>query len=81
MSVSEVVGLCVGVLTVVALLLAALGWFVKAKIREFTYQIQPESNGGRSLPDLHNKVDGIRTDVDLLKSAVLQLEDDVEGLM
>lgn len=81
MSPSEITGLVVGVLSCMALLLGALGWFIKAKIREFTHQIQPDANGGKSLTDLHKKVDSIRTDVELLKSAVLQLEDDVEGLM
>lgn len=77
----EVVGLTVGVLTIVGILLAALGWFVKQKIREFTYQIQPTANGGKSLADLHKKVDALVDDVQMLKRAVLQLESDVEELM
>lgn len=52
-----------------------------AEIREATYQIQPTANGGRSLADLHKKVDAMRDDVDLLKKAVIQLEEDVEELM
>lgn len=52
-----------------------------SEIREATYQIQPTANGGRSLADLHKKVDGLRDDVDLLKKAVIQLEEDVEELM
>ena len=66
-----------------------------ALIKEVTYQIQPKSNGGLSLSDLHGKVDTIAgqvevlverqeqvvTEVSLLKSAVLQLEDDVEGIL
>lgn len=77
----EIVGLTVGVLTIVGILLAALGWFVKQKIREFTYQIQPTANGGKSLADLHKKVDSLVDDVQMLKRAVLQLESDVEELM
>lgn len=77
----EIVGLTVGVLTIVGILLAALGWFVKQKIREFTYQIQPTANGGKSLADLHKKVDALVDDVQMLKRAVLQLESDVEELM
>lgn len=77
----QIVGLTVGVLTIIGILLAALGWFIKQKIREFTYQIQPTANGGKSLADLHKKVDAMRDDVDLLKKAVLQLESDVEELM
>jgi sensor domain CHASE-containing protein len=46
-------------------------------IKDATYQIQPNSNGGKSLSDLHKKVDGICTDIVLLKNAVVQLETDV----
>jgi hypothetical protein len=80
MSPGEVVGLTVGVLTIVGVLLAALGWFIKQKIREYTYQIQPESNGGKSLADVHKKLDALVTDVDLLKRAVIQIEDDIEDM-
>lgn len=76
----EIVGLTVGVLTIVGILLAALGWFVKQKIREFTYQIQPTANGGKSLADLHKKVDALVDDVLLLKKAVIQIEDDIEDM-
>ena len=76
----EVTGLVVGVLTIVGILLAALGWFIKQKIREFTYQIQPNSNGGLSLRDLHKKVDTLTDDVALLKKAVVQIEDDIEDM-
>lgn len=54
---------------------------IVAEIKEATYQIQPNSNGGKSLADLHKKIDALVTDVELLKSAVLRLEDEVEGLM
>ena len=76
----EIVGLVVGVLTIIGILLAALGWFVKQKIREFTYQIQPTANGGKSLADLHKKVDNICDDISMLKRAVIQIEDDIEEL-
>ena len=76
----EIVGLTVGVLTIVGILLAALGWFVKQKIREFTYQIQPTANGGKSLADLHKKVDALVDDVTILKKAVIQIEDDIEDM-
>lgn len=52
-----------------------------SEIREATYQIQPSANGGKSLSDLHKKVDGMCDDIGLLKKAVLQLESDVEELM
>jgi len=76
----EIVGLVVGVLTIIGILLAALGWFVKQKIREFTYQIQPTANGGKSLADLHKKVDRVCDDITMLKRAVIQIEDDIEEL-
>lgn len=81
MGAGEIVALVVGVLTIIGILLAALGWFIKQKIREFTYQIQPTANGGKSLADLHKKVDALTDDVSMLKKAVLQLESDVEELM
>jgi outer membrane murein-binding lipoprotein Lpp len=77
---NDVVSLVLGSLSILALLLGALGWWIKAKIRDATLQIQPNANGGKSLADLHKKVDGITTDVQMLKSAVLQIEDDIEEL-
>lgn len=81
MTPEAIVGLVLGVLTIIGILLGALGWFIKQKIREFTYQIQPTANGGNSLRDLHKKVDVLTDDVQMLKKAVLQLESDVEELM
>jgi hypothetical protein len=49
-------------------------------IKEATYQIQPNTNGGKSLSDLHKKVDSICTDIALLKAAVVQLEEDVSHI-
>lgn len=80
MSPNEVAGLVLSVLTIMGILLGALGWWINTKIKAATYQIQPNSNGGKSLADLHKKVDRLSTDVDLIKSAVLQLEDDVAHL-
>lgn len=47
------------------------------EIKESTYQIQPKTNGGHSLTDLHTKVDCVIKDLGVLKSAVLRLESDV----
>ena len=80
MNPNEIAGLILTVLTIIGVLLGALGWWINTKIKAATYQIQPNSNGGKSLADLHRKVDGMRTDIDLLKSAVLQIEDDIEEL-
>jgi len=50
------------------------------EIQAATYQIQPTSNGGASLKDLHNKIDGLIRDVGVLKTAVLRLETEVRTL-
>ena len=81
MNPNEIAGLILTVLTIIGVLLGALGWWINTKIKAATYQIQPNSNGGKSLGDLHKKVDGLVTDVALLKSAVLQIEDDIEDLI
>ena len=80
MSPNEVAGLVLSTLTIMGILLGALGWWINTKIKAATYQIQPTTNGGKSLADLHKKIDRLSTDVDLIKSAVLQLEEDVEQL-
>ena len=80
MSPNEIAGLVLSVLTTTTILLGGLGWWINTKIKSATYQIQPNSNGGKSLADLHRKVDGMRVDIDLLKSAVLQIEEDIEEL-
>ena len=76
----EIVAMIVGIITIIGALMAALGWWIGQKIKDATYQIQPNTNGGRSLSDLHKKVDFVYMDVSMIKDAVLQLEDDVEKL-
>jgi hypothetical protein len=80
MSPVETAGLVLTSLTIVGILLGSLGWWINQKIKEATYQIQPGTNGGKSLSDLHRKIDRISVDVELVKSAVVQLEDDMEQL-
>lgn len=80
MSPVETAGLVLTCLTIVGVLLGSLGWWINQKIKEATYQIQPNSNGGRSLADLHHKFDAMANDVKLLKKAVVQLEDDMEEM-
>ncbi len=70
----------VGVLTIISILLGGLGWWINTKIKAATWQIQPGTNGGKSLSDLHKKVDNICTDIALLKQAVVQLEEDVSHI-
>ena len=57
MSPVETAGLVLTSLTIVGILLGSLGWWINQKIKEATYQIQPSTNGGKSLSDLHSKVD------------------------
>ena len=80
MSPNEISGLVLSVLTITGILLTALGWWINQKIKAATYQIQPSTNGGKSLSDLHRKVDTLVVDVAMLKTAVLQIEEDIEEL-
>lgn len=79
--------LVLAVVAVAAVVLGVLRWANRAfekriveEIRQATYQIQPNSNGGMSLRDLHKKVDTLTDDVSLLKKAVVQIEDDIEDM-
>jgi len=80
MSPNEIAGLILTTLTIMGILLGALGWWINTKIKAATYQIQPKTNGGFSLSDLHKKIDLLTADVTILKNAVLELEDDVDKL-
>jgi len=80
MSPVETAGLVLTCLTIVGVLLASLGWWINQKIKEATYQIQPNSNGGKSLTDLHHKVDSVISEVQMLKRSVVNLEDEMEDL-
>jgi hypothetical protein len=76
----ETAGLVLTSLTIVGILLGSLGWWINTKIKEATYQIQPNTNGGKSLSDLHHKVDSLADDVKMLKRSVVHLEDEMEDL-
>lgn len=76
----ETAGLVLTSLTIVGILLGSLGWWINTKIKEATYQIQPGTNGGKSLSDLHKKVDSLTDDVKMLKRSVVNLEDEMEDL-
>jgi hypothetical protein len=80
MSPVETAGLVLTSLTIVGILLGSLGWWINQKIKEATYQIQPGNNGGKSLSDLHKKVDSLADDVKMLKKSVVYLEDEMEDL-
>lgn len=53
---------------------------IVAELREATRQIQPLTNGGLSLTDLHGKVDRLCVELEQLRSALLALEDDVAAI-
>ena len=81
------IDLIIGSAAVVGIAIAVVKWGdrrlekrIVQEIKEATYQIQPTANGGRSLADLHKKVDRLVVDVDLVKSSLVALEDDVEQL-
>lgn len=80
MSPNDIVGLILGVLGILSILLTALGWWIRQKIAEATRQIQPNTNGGLSLTDLHKKVDDLVHELSALRLAVLTLENDVERI-
>jgi len=80
MSPVETAGLVLTSLTIVGILLGSLGWWINQKIKEATYQIQPSTNGGKSLSDLHSKIDSLADDVRMLKRSVVNLEDEMEDL-
>lgn len=80
MTVTDVVGITLGILSIMGILLGALGWWINTKIKVATYHIQPNANGGKSLADLHKKVDAMCLDMQLVKSAVTQLEDEMDQL-
>jgi len=81
------IGLFLSIAAAVTVVYGLLRWFdrklesrIVKEIRDATYQIQPSTNGGSSLSDLHKKVDGLCYDVGLLRTAVVQLENDVSHL-
>lgn len=47
---------------------------IKAYIDHATYPIQPNSNGGKSLPDVINKLDRIETKIDEVDDRLCQVE-------
>jgi hypothetical protein len=81
------IGLFLSITATITVVYSLFRWFdrkletrIVREIREATYQIQPNTNGGASLSDLHAKVDSICRDMSLLKASVVQLENDVSHL-
>jgi hypothetical protein len=71
----------------IGIVLSAMRWAdrklekrIVTEIQQSTRQIQPTTNGGASLRDLHNKMDTLIVDVKLLKTSVVGLEDNVQRL-
>ena len=84
---STYVDLIIGIAAVIGIVIGFVRWAnhslekrIVSEIRQATYQIQPTANGGKSLADLHMKVDRLATDMELVKSNLVALEDDVEQL-
>jgi hypothetical protein len=48
---------------------------LKAFIKEQTYPIQPNANGGRSLPDVALGIEAIKLRLDSIERRVIKLED------
>lgn len=80
MSFHEAIGVVLGSLSILVILLSGLGWWINTKIKLATGNIHPNANGGSSLNDLHDKVDVLGVDMKLVKSVVIELEDDVDQL-
>ena len=80
MSFGEIVGITLGVLSILTIILTGLGWWIRTQIKLATYQINPDANGGKSLPDLHIKVDRLCSDMQQVKKELIELEDEVEAL-
>ena len=48
---------------------------LKAYIKELTYPIQPNANGGKSLPDIAEKLNKVEAKIDGIERRVMRLED------
>lgn len=75
------------VLTVVGAAAGLSRWWLKQlrstiheEVEEYTKEIQPTANGGRSLPDVARKVDKLEYSVDELKSEGKKLEKSIDEL-
>jgi len=53
---------------------------ILSEVKDATREIQPNTNGGKSLSDLHKKVDDLGEEVRVMRAAVVQLEDEVDQL-
>ena len=84
--VSVYINLFLGGAAVITVVVGFLRWAnrklearIVEEIKQATLEIQPGANG-RSLNELHNKVDRLMTEMTVLKSAVLTLEEEVEAM-
>ena len=80
MSFHEAIQIVLGSLSILVILLSGLGWWINTRIKLAPGNIHPNANGGSSLNDLHNKVDRLCVDMELVKSVVVELEDNVDQL-
>jgi hypothetical protein len=54
---------------------------LKRLIEESTRQIQPEANGGKSLADLHVKVDGLGTRLSRVERELLRIDEELDEIV
>lgn len=66
----------IAILTLLGLLLRFLVLLpLKVYIKDLTYPIQPNANGGKSLPDVAQGVQDIKNRLDGIERRVMRLED------
>ena len=66
----------IAILTLTGLILRFLVLLpLKAYIKDLTYPIQPNANGGRSLPDVALGIEAIKLRLDGIERRVMRLED------
>jgi len=66
----------IAILTLVGLVFRFLVLLpLKAYIKDLTYPIQPNANGGRSLPDVALGIEAIKLRLDGIERRVMRLED------
>ena len=75
----HLVGVIVGCLTI----LTTLGkWFIVAPLKRYidvmTHPIQPNANGGKSLPDVASKLAAIETKIDSLQGHLITVDKRVD---
>jgi len=76
----------IGFLIAIAGAVVAVGRVIIVKpiirlIDERTKQIQPEANGGKSLSDLHDKMDSLSTRLSRVERELLRIDEELEDFV